>query len=145
MNRIDTALSRFAAGFNCSQAVFSAYADDLGLDEATALKIASGFGGGIGRMAETCGAVTGAMMVLGLRYGGSTPDREAKERTYAKIREFADRFKTRNGFLLCRELLGCDISTPEGFETAKEKDLFRSVCPKCVQDAAEILEEMLPP
>jgi len=143
MNRIETVLSRFAEGFNCSQAVFSAYADDLRLDDAAALKIASGFGGGMGRMAETCGAVTGAMMVLGLRHGGATPDREAKERVYAKIREFAGRFKARNGVLLCRDLLSCDISTPEGFEAAKAKGLLTTLCPKYVQDAVEILEEML--
>ena len=73
MNQIDLALSRFAEGFNCSQAVFSSYAE--GIDEATALKIASGFGGGMGRMAETCGAVTGAMMVLGLKFGGHARSR----------------------------------------------------------------------
>jgi C_GCAxxG_C_C family probable redox protein len=143
MNRIETALSRFAAGFNCSQAVFSAYADDFGLDEEAALKIAAGFGGGMGRMAETCGAITGAMMVLGLRHGGTTPDREAKERVYAKIRQFADRFKARNGSLLCRDLLSCDISTPAGHEAAREKGLFTTACPTYVRDAAEILEEML--
>jgi C_GCAxxG_C_C family probable redox protein len=143
MNRIETAVARFAEGFNCSQAVFSAYADDFGLDEEAALRIAAGFGGGMGRMAETCGAVTGAMMVLGLRHGGNTPDREVKERVYAKIREFADRFKARNGSLLCRDLLGCDISTPEGCEAASKRGLFTTKCPQCVQEAAEILEEML--
>jgi len=141
MNQIDLALSRFAEGFNCSQAVLSAYAE--GMDEETALKIAAGFGGGLGRMAETCGAVTRAMMVLGLKFGAVSPDREAKERVYAKIREFADRFKARNGSLLCRDLLGCDISTPEGYEVAKEKRLVSTTCPKFVRDAAEILEEML--
>ena len=127
-DRIETALSRFAEGFNCSQAVLSAYAE--GMDEETALKIASGFGGGMGRMAETCGAVTGAMMVLGLKFGAVSPDREAKERGYAKVKEFADRFKARNGSLVCRDLLGCDISTPEGHQIAKEKSLFTTVCPK---------------
>ena len=138
MNRIELAVSRFAEGFNCSQAVFSAYAE--GIDQ-TALKIAAGFGGGMGRMAGTCGAVTGAMMVLGLRFGGATPDREAKERVYAKIREFADRFKARNGSLTCRDLLGCNISTVDGYEAAKS--LFTTTCPKYVRDACEMLEEML--
>jgi len=141
MNQIDLALSRFAEGFNCSQAVLSAYAE--GMDDETSLKIASGFGGGMGRMAETCGAVTGAMMVLGLRFGGTAPDREAKETIYARIREFADRFKARNGSLLCRDLLGCDISTPEGYEAAKENMLVSTTCPKFVREAAEILEEVL--
>jgi C_GCAxxG_C_C family probable redox protein len=141
VNRVDTALSRFAEGFNCSQAVFSSYAK--GIDEKAALKIASGFGGGMGRMADTCGAVTGAMMALGLRFGGTSPDREAKERAYARIREFADRFKARNGSLVCRDLLGCDISTPEGLQQARETGLFSTACPKFVRDACEVLEVML--
>ncbi len=141
MNRVDTALSRFAVGFNCSQAVFSSYAE--GIDEETALRIASGFGGGMGRMADTCGAVTGAMMVLGLRFGGTSPDREAKERVYATVRAFVNRFKARNGSLACRDLLGCDISTPEGLQHAQKTGLFSKTCPKFVRDACEILEAML--
>jgi C_GCAxxG_C_C family probable redox protein len=141
MNRIEAALSRLAEGFNCSQAVFSSYA--AGIDEETALKIASGFGGGMGRMAGTCGAVTGAFMVLGLRFGNTSPDREAKEGVYEKVREFADRFKARNGSLLCRDLLSCDVSTPEGYDAAKESSLFTTKCPKYLRDAAEILEEIL--
>jgi C_GCAxxG_C_C family probable redox protein len=142
VNQIETAVNRFAEGFNCSQAVFSSYAGQVGLDEGTALKIAAGFGGGMGRIGGTCGAVTGAFMVLGLRHGGSSPDPQTKELVYAKVRECADRFKARNGSLLCKDLLGCDISTSEGREAAKEKNLFTTICPKVVRDAAEILEEM---
>jgi len=143
MNSIETAASRFAAGFNCSQAIFSAYAARFGLDENTALKIAAGFGGGMGRMAETCGAVTGALMVLGLRYGGTAPDRQAKELVYQRVRTFADRFRACHGSLLCRDLLGCDLGTAEGQETARQNNLVATTCPKFVRDAAEILEEML--
>ena len=143
VNHIDLALSRFAEDFSCSQAVLSAYVVQFGLDEETALKIAAGFGGGMGRMARTCGAVTGAFMVLGLKFRAASPDREAKERVYARVREFADRFKARNGSLLCQDLLSCDISTPEGYEAAKERSLFTTACPKFVRDAAEILDEML--
>ena len=141
-DRIAAAVSRFAEGFNCAQAVFSVYAEDTGFDDDTALKVAAGFGGGMGRMASTCGAVTGAFMVLGLRYGSITADRQAKEATYASIREFADRFKARNGSLDCRELLGCDISTPDGLKQAMESDAFANICPKFVRDACEILEEI---
>jgi C_GCAxxG_C_C family probable redox protein len=141
MSRLETALSRFAAGFNCSQVVLSAYAE--GIDDETALKIASGFGGGMGRMADTCGAVTGAFMVLGLKYGHASPDREAKEAIYARIRDFAKWFKGRNGSLACRDLLACDISVPEGLRRATDEKLFSAVCPKFVRDACEILEEML--
>jgi C_GCAxxG_C_C family probable redox protein len=143
MDQIEIAVSRFARGFSCSQAVLSAYAGQFGLDDQTALKIAAGFGGGMGLMAETCGAVTGAFMVLGLRYGGTSPDREAKEVTFAQIGEFVDRFKARHGSLKCRDLLGCDIGTPEGYRLAREKNLFGTTCPKFVRDAVAILEEML--
>ena len=143
MSRIETAVSRFAQGFNCSQAVLSAYAGDFGLDHDTALKIATGFGGGMGRMADTCGAVTGAFMVLGLKYGQASSDREAKEAIYARIRDFSERFKERNGSLVCRDLLGCDISQPEGLQRVKDENLLTTLCPKFVRDACEVLEEML--
>jgi C_GCAxxG_C_C family probable redox protein len=142
-NHTDLAVSRFAGGFNCSQAVFSVFADDFGLDEEMALKIAAGFGGGMGRMGGTCGAVTGAIMALGLTFGAASPDRETKELAYSQVRTFADRFKAINGSLACRDLLGCDISTPDGHRIAKEKSLFTTVCPKLVQDAVAILEGML--
>jgi C_GCAxxG_C_C family probable redox protein len=140
MNPTESALSRFAEGFNCSQAMLSAYAE--GIDDETSLEIASGFGGGMGRMADTCGAVTGAFMVLGLKFGQASPGREAKEAIYARISDFASRFKARSGSLVCRDLLGCDISQPEGLRRATDEKLFSVVCPKFVRDACEILEEM---
>jgi C_GCAxxG_C_C family probable redox protein len=144
MNRIENAVSRFKQGFSCSQAILSTFGEQFGLDRETALKLAAGFGGGMGRMAGTCGAVTGAIMVLGLKYGAVLPDdRQAKELTYEKVREFAVRFKERNGSVECRDLLGYDISTPEGLQTIKDKELISTLCPKFVQDVAEILEEML--
>lgn len=143
MNAADVALSRFAQGFSCSQAVLSAYAEQLGLDSDTALKIASGFGGGMGRMADTCGAVTGAFAVLGLKYGPTQPGREGKEAIYARIRDFAAQFTARNDAVDCRDLLGCDISTPEGLRLAVDEKRFSELCPKFVRDACEILEEML--
>ncbi len=143
LDRVTTALRRFADGFNCSQAVFSVYAEHLGFDRDAALRVAAGFGGGMGRMASICGAVTGAFMVLGVRHGAATPDQEAKEAIYARVRGFADRFKARNGSLVCRELLGCDISQAEGLKRVKESDLVTSVCAKSVRDACEILEDML--
>ena len=140
-NRSDKAVSIFKEGINCSQAVLSSFADDFGLDKDMALKLAAGFGGGMGRMAQTCGAVTGAYMVIGLKHGAVTAqDRAAKEHTYQVVRDFNDRFKARNKSLICKELLNCDISTPEGFEEAKQKGLLTTVCPKMVRDAVEILE-----
>jgi C_GCAxxG_C_C family probable redox protein len=144
MNKKELALAQFDKGFNCSQAVFSAFAEDFDLDQETALKIAGPFGGGMGRMAETCGTVTGALMALGLKYSATSgEDKETKERTYALAREFVERFKARNGAATCRALLEYDISTPEGHQAAQDQKLFKSVCPKYVADAAEIAEEMI--
>jgi C_GCAxxG_C_C family probable redox protein len=98
----------------------------------------------MGRMGETCGGVTGALMVIGLRYGKTeVQDKQEKEMTYGLVKEFVDRFKSRNGSIVCRELLGCDISTPEGLKIAEDKNLIATLCPKFVQDAAEIMEQIL--
>jgi C_GCAxxG_C_C family probable redox protein len=140
----EQAVRKFRKGFNCSQAVLSVYVEEFGLCRETALKIACGFGGGMGRMALTCGAVTGAFMVIGLKYGNTTAeDKEAKAKTYKKVKEYTNRFKARNDSVTCRELLGCDLSTPEGMKEAQDKDLSSSICPRMVQDAVEILEEMM--
>jgi len=140
----EQAVNVFKGGSNCSQAVISVYAEDFGLSRENALKISSGFGGGMGRMAKTCGAVTGAFMVLGLKYGNvDILDKGAREGIYGLVREFARRFENRNGSIVCRELLDCDINEPEGALAAKEKGLFTSVCPKMVGDATEILEKMM--
>jgi len=142
--RPEQAVNIFKEGSNCSQAVISVYAEEFGLSQKMALKIAQGFGGGMGRMALTCGAVTGAFIVLGLKYGNADiNDKGAKERIYGLVREFSRRFESRNSSIVCRELLGCDISTPEGVLTAKENSLFISVCPKMVREAVEILDEMI--
>ncbi len=143
MTRIEEAKALFAQRFSCSQAVAAAFAPSLGLDRDTALKLASGFGGGMGRLAETCGAVTGAFMVLGLKSGSATTDKQAKETVYALVRQFATKFKDVHGSLLCRDLLGCNLNTPEGLAVAQEKKLFSTVCPPYVETAAQILEEML--
>jgi C_GCAxxG_C_C family probable redox protein len=145
MSNTDLAVEYFEKGFNCSQSVFSAFAPNLGLDHETALQVAAAFGGGIGRMGETCGAVSGALMVIGLRYGGfDAEDKEAKEKMYEIAREFLNRFAAReDGCLKCKELLGYDISTPEGMHTAREEDLFKTRCPKFVRAAAEIVEQLI--
>jgi C_GCAxxG_C_C family probable redox protein len=145
MSIADQAIACFDEGFSCSQAVFSVFAPQWGLDRITALKVASPFGGGMGRLGETCGAVTGALMAIGLKYGQTIgEDRAAKEKSYEMARQFAERFKARNrGCLTCRELLGADISTPEGLQKVREAQAFTIMCPKFVRDAAEIVEELL--
>jgi C_GCAxxG_C_C family probable redox protein len=144
MNKVECTVACFNEGFSCSQALLSTYGTEYGLDRETALRVAGGFGAGMGRMGEVCGAVTGAFMVIGLVHGKTrAEDEAAKERAYQLVREFADAFKSRNGSVLCRELLGCDLTTPEGRNVAKEKGLFTTLCPKLVRDAAEIVEQIL--
>jgi C_GCAxxG_C_C family probable redox protein len=130
-------------GFNCSQAVFVTLAQQLGFDRSLALKIASLFGGGIGRSGETCGAVSGALMALGLRIGFNEPDPQAKERGYALAREFMRRFQQRHGALACKALLGVDLSTPEGLQKAREQAVFTNKCSQFIAGAVEIAEDML--
>jgi len=144
MNRAELAVSCFKEGFSCSQAIFSTYATQLGINREIALKIAGAFGGGMGHMGETCGTVTGAFMVIGLKYGRTIAgDRQSQEKTDSLVNEFVNRFKVRNGSIVCKELLGCDLSTPEGMNMAKEKNLRDTLCTKLVQDAAEIIEQIL--
>ena len=107
MNKSEKARTYFDQGMNCSQAVFAAFADELGLDQETAIKIASTFGGGISRTAETCGAATGALMALGLKHGTNThTDPAIKAKVYALGQDFLQRFRAQNGALDCRDLLG---------------------------------------
>lgn len=144
MNGVQRAVSCFDEGFSCSQSVLSAFGPELGLDRETALRVASAFGGGMGRRGETCGAVTGAFMVIGLKCGRSgTDDQEAKETAYTLVNEFVDEFESRNGSVICRELLGCDIGTAEGLELTRQMNLRTTRCAGFVRDAGEIIEQIL--
>jgi C_GCAxxG_C_C family probable redox protein len=144
MTNSEKAAAVFAEGFNCSQAVLSACGERFALDREVALKVSASFGGGMGRMGETCGAVTGAFMVIGLKQGQTeAKDHKAKEKTYKLVNEFAARFKELNCSIVCRELLGCDVSSPEGLKSAQDKKLFKTICPKFVSDAAKILDQIL--
>ncbi len=129
-------------GFNCAQAVFATLAVPMGLDREAALKIAGPFGGGIGRTGETCGAVTGALMALGLKYGFSKPDPEAKERIYALTREYLRRFRERHGAVACKALIGVDLSTPEGMQKAREQGIFSTRCNQFIASAIEIADTL---
>jgi len=140
-NPAETAVGRFRQNFNCAQSVLVAFSPELGLDESWALKLASPFGGGVARRGQVCGAVTGALMVLGLAHGADTP--AGKEAAYRLGQEFLQRFESRHAAILCRELLGCDISTPEGFQQAHGQGVFTALCPLFVGDAAEIVQGML--
>lgn len=135
-------VEEFRKGYNCSQALLATYAKEVGMDKETALKVSSAFGGGIGCGGGVCGAVTGALMVLGLKYGNASSDRGQRP-SYDRAKEFFARFREINGATECRELLDCDISTEEGMERATKESLFTTRCPKIVKDAAEIVETML--
>ncbi len=145
MTKSEQAISKFVGGYNCAQSVFSAFCEDLQIDQNAALKIACGFGAGMGRKGEVCGAVTGGIMALGARYGrGENEDRTATEATYARTREFMNQFASQHDTCLCRELLnGCDLTTEEGQKTFRESDLFNKVCKPCVQSAVEIVEKIM--
>ena len=144
MNKVESAVSCFKDGFSCAQAMVSTYGAEFGLDRETALKVSGAFGGGMGRMGETCGVVTGAVMIIVLKYVQTRiEDEETKEKAYGLVKEFVEEFKSRNGSIICRELLDCDISTPEGLKFSEENQVSATLCPKLVQDGAELLERIL--
>lgn len=144
MDVAERALCTFDEGFNCSQSVFSAWAEELGLDRETALRVATAFGGGMGHRGDTCGAVTGAFMAIGLKHGRlRAEDREIRDLAYSLVNQFAKEFESRHGSVMCRDLLGFDLSTPEGERLAEERWPDRMPCREVVRDAAEILSEIL--
>lgn len=135
----------FECGYNCAQAVFCAFSDVMGMDEETALKISSSFGGGIGRLREVCGAVSGAAMVLGALYGYTDPkDDGAKKDHYARIQEFAGRFKEENGSYICKELLGLEKVENSPVPTKRTNSFYKKrPCSELVFEAASLVEEYI--
>lgn len=143
-NRVEYAIRRFREGFNCSQSVLSAYGEAFGLEEQTAFRIAAGFGGGMGRLQGTCGALAGAYMLAGLKHGKIRgDDQEAQERTYSKVQEMAAKFKARFGSDLCSEILGIDLRTEEGRRRFKAENMSARYCEVCIRRASELVEEEL--
>jgi C_GCAxxG_C_C family probable redox protein len=143
-SRTEKAIEPFRAGLNCSQAVLASYSDDLNFDKNLALNISCGFGGGMGRLQETCGAVTGSFMVLSIYNGNKyTDNADKKEKSYSMIREFDKKFKSLNGSANCMTLLKCDLKTDAGQRFAKENNLFETVCEKCITDSLSIIKELI--
>ena len=136
----------FLDGYNCAQAVVLAFAQDFGLDKKTAVMLSSSFGGGMGRLREVCGAVSGMFMVLGLKYGYESPeDNQAKKELYKKVQEVAGLFKDDNGSIICRELLGLNQTgksdpTPE---LRTESYYKKRPCKDLVQFAADLVDEYI--
>jgi C_GCAxxG_C_C family probable redox protein len=138
------AINRFRSGLNCSQAVLTAFSDDLSFDDDLALCISCGFGSGMGRLQETCGAVTGAFMVMGMHNGKKYQEnKDRKEFTYTMIQDFNKKFKLLNGSTNCRSLLNCDLNTEEGQEFARENNLFEKHCEKYVSDSIILVDELI--
>lgn len=146
MDKGKRAKELFMQGYNCSQAVLGAWCEELGLDMETALKISSGFGGGMGRMREVCGAVTGAFMVLGLKYGNTDgKNSTAKGENYKLIQDFTKRYKEVNGrdTIICRELLGLDGASKPDPAKRTEEYYKKRPCPEMVELASNLLEEFI--
>ena len=146
MSEKERAIELFKEGYNCSQSVFVAFCHRFGLDEETAKKISAGLGGGVGRMREVCGAVSGAAMVIGsICAGVDGKDNDSKQKNYELVREFADRFKEKNDSIICRELLGLDIKMEKSAEPEKRTAEYykKRPCVELVADAAELLTELI--
>lgn len=145
MTRREAAMANFMKGYNCSQSIVLAFADMLDIDEKSLLKMSSSFGGGMGRLREVCGSVSGMFMVAGLLYGYDGPETgQVKADHYARIQELAHRFEEQHGSIVCRELLGLnvrhDVPVPEARTTEYYK---KRPCPEIIGDAAEILDQFI--
>lgn len=140
--RVQTGLELYRSGYNCAQAVFTAFAADYGLDEDKALLIGSCFGGGM-RMGAACGAFTGALMVLGLGKGFSEFSSSAKAQTESVTLQFIEQWKKQVGKIDCREILNLDVSDPIQRQYARENGIFEVHCPHCIENAIRIVCEFL--
>ena len=140
----EAAVDVFNKGFNCAQAVLSSYCEEFGLSDTVAKKISCGFGAGLAYNGEVCGAVSGAIMVIGLKYGKyAESDNDAKEKTYKLVKEFIDNFKKENGSINCTGLIKYDLSKDDELLKARETGVFKNVCPLLVKKSVGILEEIL--
>ncbi|KAF0152495.1 MAG: CGCAxxGCC family protein [Ignavibacteria bacterium] len=144
MNPSEKTIKLYKEEYNCSQAILAAYAEELGIDEQTAIRVSSSFGGGIARTGKTCGAITGALMVLGMKEWNSEVEKEeAKQHVYELSNKLMEEFRDRNKTLYCEELLGVSVSTLEGRAVVKANNLTVKVCHRVINDATEILDKII--
>lgn len=145
MDRKELAINYFLQGYNCSQSVVLAFKDLIGIDESTATKLASPFGGGMGRLREVCGSVSGMVIVLGLLYGYDTPERgEVKATLYERVQEVAKEFEERNGSIVCRELLHLSSKHDEPTPSERTPDFYQKrPCKDLIGMSAEILDNYI--
>ena len=141
----DNAIEAFCKGYNCCQSVLSAFCEDLGLDTDLALMLSSGFGGGMGRLREVCGAVSAMFMLAGLKNGYTKPEElDKKTLLYKDIQDLAAKFKAKNGTIICRELLKNIKTTPGYIPELRTKEYYHvRPCVRYIRDAAEIIDEYL--
>jgi C_GCAxxG_C_C family probable redox protein len=143
MKKPEKAKELFLSGFNCAQSVLLSYADDLKLSREQAQKLAAGFGGGMGKRQETCGAVTGAIMVIGLLKGEQADSNdELKSKAYGAVKELTRKFEAEYKTTRCKELIGCDLNTPEGSARFRDEKIMENVCAGCVEKAVRIVESI---
>ena len=143
MNRSEHAKELFLSGYNCAQSVVLSFADDLKFSKELAQKMAAGFGGGMGKTQETCGAVTGAIMILGLLKGEDVNNNEElKTSSYGAVKDLVQAFVAEYNTTKCRDLIGCDLNTPEGSAKFKDENIMVTICADCVKKAVEIVEDL---
>ena len=145
MKKAEKAAAIFKEGYNCAQAVVLSFAEDVGMDRESLAKLASSFGGGMGRLREVCGAVSGMFLIYGMLYGYSTPDDvDGKKNQYRIIQEMAAEFEERNGSIVCREILKKPAGKDDPVPAERTESYYAlRPCDRCVYDAAEILESFL--
>lgn len=145
MTRRESAMENFKKGYNCSQSIVLAFEDLLPIDSKQLSKMASSFGGGMGRLREVCGSVSGMFMVAGLLYGYDGPETgEVKAEHYARIQELAHRFEEKHGTIICREMLGLNVKHDNPTPEARTQEYYKKrPCGEIIGDAAEILEEYI--
>ena len=145
MKRSEMAANLFCEGYNCAQAVFGAFADVMGIDKKEAMRMSSSFGGGMGRLREVCGAVSGMFMVAGVLFGYDDPcDDNAKKEHYKLIQDMASRFKEKNGTIICRELLDGIAKDTLPTPSPRTEEYYKTrPCVRFVMDSADILEEII--
>ena len=145
MNRAEKAEKLFKEGYNCSQAVVGAFSDKLSLDKETLMKLSSSFGGGMGRLREVCGAVSGMFVVLGLIKGYNSPDdNDGKKAHYENIQALAKEFEEENGSIICRELLGLSVKKEEPTPEKRTEEYYKKrPCVEMVKSAVAILEKII--
>ena len=145
MTRREAAMANFLNGYNCSQSIILAYKDMLPLGESTLSKLASSFGGGMGRLREVCGSISGMFMIVGLLYGYDGPETgQVKADHYARIQELARRFEEKHGSIVCREMLGLSVKHDSHVPEARTAEYYKKrPCAELVEMAANIVEEYI--